>query len=214
VSSLFRWRPLLALMMLGAAGCATGPEVTVSQPLAASADAPYRNVLVVCLFSSFDARRYLEVEIVKRLEELGISAVASTSMMDTRTPVVAKTFVDMVDQIGADALLLTQLTSYGAQQEEVDARPEATVNYWPTYYWNVFAVELTEYVEPPRLEIEHSLVLATQLYSVASREPVWGIDSSSSFTEIEEDGLQYSVFEEEAEAIVGQMRRSDVIAPR
>jgi hypothetical protein len=211
-----RYRLLLILLLaaLGAAGCVTGPTVTVSQPLAESADAPYRNILVVCLFSSFDARRYLEDEIVKRLEELGISAVASTSMMDTRTPVVAKTFVDMVDQIGADALLLTQLTSYGAQQEEVDARPEATVNYWPTYYWNVFAVELTEYVEPPRLEIEHSLVLATQLYSVASRKPVWGIDSSSSFTEIEEDGLQYSVFEEEADAIVGQMRRSDVIAPR
>ena len=57
-------------------------------------------------------------------------------------------------------------------------------------------------------------MLATQIYSVASREPVWGVDSRSSFTEIEEDGLQYSVFEEEADAIVGQMRRSDVIATR
>lgn len=207
-------RAFLFLVMALGAGCATGPTVSVSQPLAESADAPYRNVLVVCLFSSFDARRYLEDEIVKRLEELGISAVASTSMMDTRTPVIAKTFIDMVDEIGADALLLTQLTSYGARQEEVDARPEATVNYWPSHYWNVFAVEVTEYVEPPRLQVEHSLVLATQLYSVASREPEWGIDSSSSFTEIEEDGLQYSVFEKEAEAIVGQMRRSDAIAPR
>ena len=214
MSSRLRRILLLAAIALGAAGCATGPTVTVSQPLAESADAPYRNILVVCLFSSFDARRYLEDEIVKRLEELGVSAVASTSMMDTRTPVVAKTFIDMVDEIGADGLLLTQLTSYGAQQEEVDARPESTVNYWPTYYWNVFAVELTEYVEPPRLQIEHSLVLATQLYSVASREPVWGIDSSSSFTEIEEDGLQYSVFEDEADAVVGQMRRSDVITRR
>ena len=89
-------------MMLGAAGCATGPTVTVSQPLAESADAPYRNVLVVCLFSSFDARRYLEDEIVKRLEGLGISAVASTSMMDSRTPVVPKTFIDMVDEVGAE----------------------------------------------------------------------------------------------------------------
>jgi hypothetical protein len=201
-------------MALGAAACATGPSVTVSQPLAESADAPYRNVLVVCLFSSFDSRRYLEDEIVKRLEGLGISAVASTSMMDSRTPVVPKTFIDMVDEVGADGLLLTQLTSYGAEQEEVDARPKATVNYWQTYYWNVFAVEVTEYVEPPRLHIEHSLVLATQLFSVASRAPVWGIESSSSFTEIQEDGLRYSVYEDEAAAIVRQMRRSDVIRSR
>ena len=214
MSPRLRWRLLLVVMALGAAACTTGPSVTVSRPLAESADAPYRNVLVVCLFSSFDSRRYLEDEIVKRLEGLGISAVASTSMMDSRTPVVPKTFIDMVDEVGADGLLLTQLTSYGADQEEVDARPQATVNYWQTYYWNVFAVEVTEYVEPPRLQIEHSLVLATQLFSVASREPVWGIESSSSFTEIQEDGLRYSVYEDEAAAIVRQMRRSDVIKPR
>jgi len=204
---------LLALaLVLGA--CASRPQVVVSKPLAEDADNPYDNILVVALFSSFDARRYLEKETVKRLKELGISAVRSTSMMDTRTPVVPQTFIDMVDEIGADAVLVTQLTSYGAQQEAVDARPEATVNYWPTYYFNVFAVELTEYVEPPRLQIEHSLVLATQLFSVVSREPVWGIESRSSFVEIEEDGLQYSVFEDEAEAIVRQMRRDGLVEAR
>jgi len=214
VSLPVRWRLMLAGIALVTGACATGPQVVVSQPLAEGADSPYNNVLVIALFSSFDARRYLEEETVKRLEELGVSAVRSTSMMDTRTPVVAKTFIDMVDEIGADAVLLTQLTSYGAQQEEVDASPEATVNYWPTYYFNVFTVELTEYVEPPRLHIEHTLVLATQLFSVASREPVWGIESSSSFVEIEEDGLQYSVFEDEADAIVSRMRRDGLVEAR
>jgi hypothetical protein len=204
----------LVLASLLACACETGPQVRVSQQLSSAADAPYEKVLVVALFSSFDSRRYLEDETVKRLRDIGVSAVASTSMMDTLTPVTAETFIRMVEDTGADGLLLTQLTSYGAQQEEVDASPEATVNYWPTYYWNVFAVEVTEYVEPPRLYIEHSLVLATQLFSVASREPVWGIDSSSSFTEIDEDGLQYSVFEEEADAIVDAMRRSGVVDAR
>jgi hypothetical protein len=209
-----RWRLLVAGLVLAGAACSTGPQVVVSQPVADSADVPYRNVLVVALFSSFDARRYLEKETVDRLKTLGIAATPSTSMMDTRTPVTAQTFIDMVDEIGADAVLLTQLTSYGAQQTEVDARPEATVNYWPTYYFNVFAVELTEYVEPPRLNIEHSLVLATQLYSVATREPVWGIESRSSFVEIEEDGLQYRIFEDEAEAIVRRLRRDGLVGAR
>jgi len=206
--------PLPAIFALLVSACSTGPQVVVSQPLLEEADAPYDNILVVALFSSFDARRYLEEETVERLKALGISAVRSTSLMDTRTPVVAQTFIDMVDETGADALLLTQLTSYGAQQEAVDTRPEATVNYWPTYYYNVFAVELTEYVEPPRLQIAHSLVLATQLYSVATREPVWGIESISNFVEIEEDGLKYSVFEDEAEAIVRQMRRAGLVEIR
>jgi len=57
-------------------------------------------------------------------------------------------------------------------------------------------------------------VLATQLFSVASRDPVWGIESSSSFVEIEEDGLQYSVFEDEANAIVSRMRRDRLVEAR
>ena len=199
---------LLALML---ASCA-GTQTTVTNPLSETADAPYEKVLVVSLFSSFEARRWLETEIVKALSEQGVEAVRSTSMMNTRTPVVPQTFIDMVNEIGADALLLTQLTSLAAEVEQKSARPKATYNYWPTYYWNVFEVEVTEYTEPPRLNVEHSLVLATQVFSVASREAVWGMDSRSKFVEVEEDGLDYQIFVNEAKGIVRNLVRDGLIA--
>jgi len=198
-----------SILFLGA--CAAGPQVTVSQPLSGSADAPYEKILVIALFSSFDSRRYLETEVSDRLNALGVSAVPSTSMMDTRTPVIAQTFIDMVDEIGADAVLLTQLTSHGAEASAESARPEATMNYWPTYYYNVFEVQLTEYVEPPRINIEHSLVLATEAISVQSRDPVWAIDSTSKFVQVEEDGLDYSIYTKEADAIVNRMTRDGLV---
>jgi len=198
-----------SILFLGA--CAAGPQVTVNQPLSGSADAPYQKILVVALFSSFDSRRYLEKEVSDRLNALGISAVPSTSMMDTRTPVVAQTFIDMVDDIGADAVLLTQITSHGAEASAESARPEATMNYWPTYYYNVFEVQLTEYVEPPRINIEHSLVLATEVISVQTRDPVWAIDSISKFVEIEEDGRDYGIYTQEADAIVNRMTRDGLV---
>ena len=138
------------LAVLGA--CAARPSISVTHALEETADSPYEKILVVTLFDSFDARRYLETEIVKQLAERGVDSVASTSMMNTKTPLVTQTFIDMLDEIGADALLLTQLTSHAANHTEKDARPQATYNYWPTYYYNVFQVQLTEYVEPPRLE--------------------------------------------------------------
>lgn len=200
---------IVALAALGA--CASSSSVSVTHKLDDSADAPYEKTLVITLFDSFDSRRYLEDEIVKQLAERGAVGVASTSMMNTKTPLVAQTFMDMVKDIGADAVLLTQLTSHEASLSERARRPQATYNYWPTHYYNVFQVELTEYIEPGRVEAEHSLVLATQIYSVQSREPVWGMESSSVFVEIQEDGLEYDIYVDEAAAIVRHLLRDDVV---
>ena len=57
--------------------CAGGTKVTRVQHLDPAADAPYKKILVIALVSSFDARRYLEKEIVTQLAELGTDAVAS-----------------------------------------------------------------------------------------------------------------------------------------
>ncbi len=201
--------------MLGAlilvTGCSTSHEIEVTQDLDETADAPYGKILVVALFDSHDARRYLETEIVNALAKEGATGVASTTMMDSRTPIVRQTFVDMIDDIGADGLLLTQLTALKTNIEEQDASPQATYNYWPTYYWNVWGVELTEYVEPPRILAEHSLVLVTQAFSVAERKPVWALESKSKFVEVQEEGLDYNIFIDEANTIVKNLKRDGVI---
>ena len=193
------------------ASCGSMPQVEVTQKFEGSAEAPYRKILVVTLFDSHDARRYLEGEIVKLLSETGSTGVASTTMMDSTTPIVRQTFIDMIDEIGADALLLTQLAALRMDVSEQDVSPQATYNYWPTYYWNVWGVELTEYVEPPRVLIDHKLVLTTQMFSVAERAPVWGIESRSQFTEIQEEGLDYQIFIDEATAIVRNLKRGGLI---
>ena len=69
---------LLVSVAVLLAACA-GPQVTRTQPLDRSADAPYSNVLVVSMFKSFDMRRIFEREIVEQLEARGVKAVASTS---------------------------------------------------------------------------------------------------------------------------------------
>ena len=100
------WQRLLAILglavVLGA--CSSGPQITRTQALSESADSPYQKILVITLYSSFDSRRYLEEEVVKRLAQRGTEAVASTSLMDTRTPVTRATFMAMVEDLDADAV--------------------------------------------------------------------------------------------------------------
>ena len=201
---------LVASMLVSCS--ATQHTISITHKLEADADVPYRKILVVALFDSFDGRRYFETEVVNALKETGAEGVRSTSMMNTKTPVVPQTFLDMIDEIGADALILTQLTTHDAETKEKDARPRATYNYWPTYYFNVWEVQLTEYVEPPRLQTEHDLVLATQVFSVEKQAPVWGMESESKFIEVQEDGLDYNVFIEEATVIVKHMKSDDLVS--
>jgi len=198
------------LLTLGA--CA-GTKVTRVQPLAETADTPYENVLVVALFKSFDARRYLEKEIVKALAKQGTRAIASTSLMDPKTPMTRQTFLAMVESHNADGVLVTQLVNLDTESKLKDARPDATYNIRPTYYYNVWGVELTEYVSPQLLELEHSIALATQLYSAAQKGPVWGIETETNISTDYDSRRDYSVIVDEANAIVSYLSRDGLLSP-
>jgi hypothetical protein len=194
------------------AACSTAPQVTTTQKFAESADAPYENVLVIFLADRFDSRRYLETEVVKILTENGTQAVASTSMMDSRTPKTRQTFVAMVDDIGADAVLVTQIANLQSEGTVVDMNPEATYNFRPTYYYNVWSVDLQEYKEPQAVNFEHSLALATQLYSVSAKDVVWAIESQSNIKQAFDKGPDYSIYIDEAKAITSSLRKDGLIS--
>jgi len=184
------------------AGCASTPSVTTILPLDDSADAPYGNVLVVSLFESFDQRRYLENAIVRELKSRGVDAVASTTRMDTRTPVNRDTFVAMVEEVNADALLLTQLVDLEVRGKLQNMRPEATYNIRETWYYNVWSVELTEYTEPQSVKFSNTVLLSAQMFSASSRQPVWAIETEAQFVQDFDDQLGEKPYIDEAVAIV------------
>ncbi len=194
------------------AACA-GTQVTQTQALSDTADAPYGNILVISLFKSFDARRYLEKDIVRELEQRGVRAVASTSLMDTRTPVTQQTFLSMVDSLDSDAVLLTQLVSAQSAAKMKDMNPQTTRNFRPTGYYNVWSVEVTEYVEPQGMELTHDIVLATQVFSVRDREPVWAIESKTEIVQAFDQRGDLSTVAAEARSIVSHLSRDGLLAP-
>ena len=202
---------LIATFILTAA-CA-GPQITRVQPLSDTADVPYDNVLVISMFDSFDMRRYLEGELVRELKERGITAVASTSMMDTKTPVTRQTFLDMVEARGSDAVLVTKLANLDTSAKTKDASPEATRIFRPTYYYNVWSVELTEFVGPQDIEFTHSVVLSTQLYSVSEQGPVWAIESKTKLARDHQNRGDTTFITDEAKAIVSYLSRDGLLAP-
>ena len=133
--------------------------------------------------------------------------------MNTRTPVTRETFLAMVDDLGSDAVLVTQLVSLDTQTKLKDMRPESTYNIRQTYYFNVWDVELTEYTEPQGLNLEHTLRLATQVYSAARKEPVWAIESQTEIVSAFDRRGDPSFVRDEARTIVSQLSRGGLLSP-
>jgi hypothetical protein len=207
------WRKAIHALSFSAVLVAfAGPQLAAAQDEPEAAGAPYKNILVIFLSSSFDSRRYLETEVVKKLAEEGTTSVRSTSMMNTKVPMTKETFLAMVEEIDADAVLITQLADLQTKGTVVDMNPQATYNFRPTWYFNVWSVELTEYVAPPAMNYEHKLSLATQLYSVQAKKAVWAMESNSNIMQAFDKGPDYSIYVKEAGAIVKELRSSDMIA--
>ena len=203
-----RWIPALALFLVA---CSSAPQVSKVSTVSEATDAPYDKVLVIALFESYDARRYLEKEIVDILSTRGVNAVRSTSLMDSRTPATRKTFLAMVDELQSDAVLVSQLASLETTTKMKDMNPEVTYNFRPTWYYNVWSVDQTEYIQPQGLQLKHDLVVATQLYSVETREPVWAIEARSKLKVEYDQYNDYSIFVDEAKAITGRLVRDGMV---
>ena len=135
-----------------------------------------------------------------------------TSLTKSTTPVNRDSVVKLVEQVNADSVLVTQLTSLETSAKAKDASPQATYNFRPTYYYNVYSVELTEYVEPKHLEFNHTLALATDLFSAESQQKVWAIASESKIKQNLEQYRDYSKIVDEAEAIVQSLEQDGLIA--
>ena len=202
---------LVAASALLLAACA-GPSVTRTQALAETADAPYGDVLVVSLFSSFDLRRILEGEIVRQLKDRGVDAVAATSLISVKTPLNRESILEAVVEADSDAVLVTQLLDSQTTARFRDRRPESTYNFRPTYYYNVWSVEYTEYVEPQALEAQHQLTMATQVFSVSTKEPVWTIETESKLKRSVDRQFSGTSIMDEAKAIVSAMARDGLLA--
>ncbi|MDA0707150.1 MAG: hypothetical protein O2907_09925 [Proteobacteria bacterium] len=114
---------ILGMSVVLGACAGTQVSTTTTSAVAKPGDAPYANVLVIFPAESFDSRRYLETEIVKQLAARGTRAVRSTSMMDSRTPVNRETFLAMVEEIKADAVLVTQIADLASSGKAVNMNP-------------------------------------------------------------------------------------------
>ncbi len=213
MSSLIRTAVALLSVALHS-GCANTAYVSTVQPLADAADVPYKKILVLAVFDSFETRSLAERAMVNDIKKTDTDAVAATAEMLTTTPLNAETLRNMIAKTGADAILVTQVLQLSDSTSKVKNRsPEASWKVRPTYYFNVWEVRLNEYMEPPFLETEAKILLLTELFETSSQELVWVAESKAKIVKDMSRPGYYPVVSSAAEKIARQMQDDGIMSP-
>ncbi|MDH3614101.1 MAG: hypothetical protein OES10_12540 [Gammaproteobacteria bacterium] len=158
-----------------ASGCAA--TSTDSRP--DMREASFSNFLVIGVAVDYNARAQFERATVSELRRKGASASTYHSVVAGNKPITPDNIRTAVQSGNFDAMLVTRVlaTQTDAKvqkdREEIDATPIGG------RLVNLFRYDYTDYKNPGSIDLKTDVALATELYSAATEEIVWSMESSS-----------------------------------
>lgn len=187
-------------------GCATDAEIIKMYDEKSVRSEPYNKLLVVSIATNLGDRRRLEELITGHLTTDGADAVAGHTLMGLTETVLQQDIDDAATKAGADGILVTHIVSVDQNVEFREGRTEVMFECRggdPTDY---FLYDQRELKLPDSVMVAHTVVAVTNVYDVASKARRWTIQSTC-FDKASMD----EVLQEEANAIVVQLRKDDLI---
>ena len=187
------WRTICCVLLASAlASCTTPGRVERLYRDTAVTEA-FANILVVGVHEDGTVRRRYERSVAAALEDAGVIAASSLSVMQTSDEISRDTLVVAAQETGADAVMITRLLSVESRAEveqgrsTFDASPRGNVPIA-----DFFRYDYAEYQDPMVITTVRTVVLATDLYSVATENRVWSVESTS-FDKASDDAILYDV---------------------
>jgi hypothetical protein len=160
---------ILGTMLLAACATVTEPSATWRDP---AYQAHPEKVMVVGVARSAVNRRIFEDEFVRQLQERGVKAIASYTVLPDELQNNRKAIADKVAELGADTVLITRLAGKKTVQTYVPGTPYyPPPNYgkWPDYYGYGY-----DALYSPGFVVENELaVVESNLYDASNDNLIW-----------------------------------------
>jgi hypothetical protein len=196
------------LLLLAASVVATGCAATsTTNASPGAAKAAYSNFLVIGVAGDYNNRAYFERSVVSGIKAKGSSAHAFHVVVPGNKPVTREAVKEAIESGGFDAVLVSRVLDTDTDLDVKSAVTGTKVTRKDGGVLDLFRYDYEELDEPMSLELKTKVNIATELYSAASEQKVWSIDSVSSATE-----NIGQLIEDAAENIVKRLDRDDLIA--
>ena len=166
----------------------------------------FGRLLVVDLSSEPVLRQQFEDELVSRLAQENVDAIASHSHLKNDDGLLQEDINRVSTEVDADGILITHIVSLETTAERKEGREDIVRTCRQGDPEDYFLYDSEVLKEPDSVKIAHTVVVVSNLYDVASRERIWTIQSTC----FEKESLA-EVFIDEAEAVVRQLRIDELI---
>ena len=195
------------LLLLAVSAVATGCAATSTTSASpGAANTAYSNFLVICVAGDYNNRAYFERSVVSGIRAKGSSARAFHVVTPGNKPLTREAVKDAIESGGFDAVLVSRVLDTESDLGVKSAVTGTKVTRKDGGVLDLFRYDYEELDEPMSLELKTKVNIATELYSAASEQKVWSIDSVSSATE-----NIGKLIEDAAENVVERLDRDDLI---
>ncbi|MEO1034851.1 MAG: hypothetical protein AAFX44_04735 [Pseudomonadota bacterium] len=194
----------MALVLLG---CAQTSQVEKTFEDPAFSDASFGRFMVIGVAESENVRRMFEEQLVASLREQGVDAIPSYAHLRRGEAVTRDSVVAACETQKVDAVLVTRLKSSETQTSIEESREEVKVTRKDEGAFNLFRYDYDVLSAPEVVKVTTTVVLSTDLYTVAGRAKIWSVDTTAFETETVREAI-----ETESGAIIGQLSRDGYLA--
>lgn len=165
------------VLALVACAASTHVETLYRSP---NATAPFGKVLVVGVHSNASLRQRFENAVVSSLDSIGTQAVASVTLTEPGRPLDREAVVAAAQRSGSDAVLVTRLldveyrsdVEQGAGVTQTQRRDDVPIA-------DFFRYDYVTYQDPMTVTTVATVLLGSDLYSVATEAKVWSAESTA-----------------------------------
>jgi hypothetical protein len=202
-----RFVRLLAGLALGLpllAACSGSAGVT--KILDETGQARFDNVLVIAMAHDYSGRAMFERAVVSRIRASGSAATAYYTVAGNEPKIDRSRVVEEMRAGNFDSVLLTRVKDQGIDASVKSGPADAKATAKGGNPFNLFRYDYEELNEPEIIDLNRTVVLATEMYAAADERKVWAIETTSS----NKPNIG-ALVESSAEAIVGQLRRDGLV---
>ncbi len=200
---------LLIGTLLFATACSSPGRTVSTFEGPAYAGPAFRNLLVIGVADSFNNRATFEQALAKDIASGGASATAFYTITAKDTPIDRPTIEALVDEHGFDAVLITRVLNRDISSSvKVGSASAKKIRKEGGGAADLFRYDYEELNEPVKLTTELKVVIASDLYSAASKERAWGIEAEIT------DRSSVGVAVIDASDIVAAQLRRDRLIPK
>lgn len=202
---------LLALVL---SACAAKPTVSSNWKDKESALAPYTRVLIVGVSQNKDRRLSFEESLAEDLSNDSVAAWASTRFLASDQPLDEATILQVASEQGADAIVVTRVTSIDITPVEIGGRSTVLAEQQQTGFdhtyrrrqGTLFQYDYEEDVESTYMTTEYTTKLHTDVYDAREGQLVYEMNSAVAKQETLNEVIRVL-----SDAIANRLRRDNVI---